>query len=101
MKFEEALIELRKGKKIKRKAHENYISYKSPIETEVILIDILNDLDDWEVYEEPGKSFTEVFEALKSGKFIKRKEWIDGISCKEEGYLSITNLLCTDWEIIE
>lgn len=111
MKFEEALVELRKGKSIKRKCHINYLSLKSPINTRVLLIDILNDLNDWEVLEEPGKTFPEVFEAFKEGKNIRRKSWVIGSFICEKKYSEIgwnygsgmipSDLLATDWEIYE
>jgi hypothetical protein len=110
MKFEEALIELRKGKRIKRECFPFSIGKDEPIGTYLFLIDILNDLDDWEVLKEPGKTFPEVFEAFKEGKKIRRKSYkIDThhISLKDTDsetnmtYIKKLELLETDWEIID
>lgn len=101
MKFEEALAELRKGKKIKRRNHENFVSIRSPIHTAVHLIDILNDLNDWEVMEEPGKTFPEIFEAFKEGKTIRRKSWYPkGFTGNNDRYIDTEDLLATDWEVV-
>lgn len=105
MKFEEALVELRKGKRIKRKCHRNYIYKSDPVPSNryIFIMDILNDLDDWEVKEEPGKTFPEVFEAFKEGKNIRRKSWKEGhiCACHINKYFINEDLLATDWEVIE
>ena len=62
MKFEEALAELRKGKSIKRECVDNFINIKQ-IYDHLLLIDILQ--DDWEVDEEPEKTFLEVSLGVK------------------------------------
>jgi hypothetical protein len=104
MKFEEALSELRKGKKIRHAAWDPsfYLSISE---------DCLNYFPCtphlisayWEVFEEPGKTFPEVFEAFKEGKKVKRKSW-DRILCIENLNLTLVDchdLLATDWMICE
>lgn len=97
MKFEEALIELRKGKRIQRKCYPYHYLDKN-CDT---LCDIL--AEDWEVMKEPGKTFPEVFEAFKEGKKIRRKSWDKTAYCFRDPVDALTheNILSTDWEIIE
>lgn len=102
MRFEEALIELRKGKKIRRKFKE-FITVLYLKDSYITYDDLF--AEDWEVIEEPGKTFPEVFESFKDGKRIRRKIWWEGqakgmISTKP-GTISIDDLLATDWEICE
>jgi hypothetical protein len=116
MKFEEALVELRKGKKVRckdyrlsiKKTLDNYIEFEEYGHSlsHVELINIIFSIQ-WEVVEEPGKTFPEVFEAFKEGKTIKRKEWINDISIFQKDlknhvdYLLAKDLLATDWQVIE
>jgi hypothetical protein len=106
MKFEEALVELRKGKiiylrhvhkKVELNPDGNFMANFS-----------LDDMfyGEWDIKEEPGKTFPEVFEAFKEGKRIKRKCWhvekyIHNIFTSNSTWsLYIDDLLSTDWEII-
>lgn len=65
--------------------------------------------------EDTGKTFPEVFKALKEGKKIRRKEWIEKyneplyfVKIKEDysyrsfnvNVLDPEDLLATDWEVI-
>ncbi len=115
MKFEEALVELRKGKKIKRSCFLDYISpnHLNPIFIKTQESLLLNDIfqDDWMV-EEPGKTFDKVFEDFKSGKKIRRKSWLKTgpISYSTDDFFISTyhgfrlyneDLLATDWEVID
>jgi len=108
MKFEEALVELRKDKKIRNKIWRSnlYISLEKKFNTH---FDYNFIYEDWEVLEEPGKTFPEVFEAFKEGKSIRRKEWLKYDETKNmyfqisDFYTKLTSqdLLETDWETIE
>lgn len=104
MKFEEALVELRKGKKIRKVLwlFTQYMDLKNYKQFFFDAEEVLN--SEWELYQEPGKSFPEVFEAFKSGKFIKRKEWENKHLFGSEMssiHLSYKDVLATDWEIID
>ena len=104
MKFEEALIYIRQGKKVK-------LPYWTQNHTEMfnenMIYATLNEIiyGLWEIVEEPGKTFDQVFEAFKEGKSIRRKSW------PQEFYISlhrklhnldnIGELLASDWEILE
>jgi hypothetical protein len=114
MRFEEALIELRKGKKIVCVSREGMRLHISDYdELSVITKPNFTSFEcmelivkgEWFIEEEPGKTFPEVFEAFKEGKKIKRKVW-------EEIYFHIDkdiffecitprDLIEDDWEIIE
>ncbi len=104
MKFEEALPDVRKGNKIYVKdwGQDWYDMFNKNI-IKISLNQIL--YCDWQILEEPGKTFPEVFESFKDGKRIRRKIWWEGqakgmISTKP-GTISIDDLLATDWEICE
>lgn len=119
MKFEEALVELRKGKEISSrgislKVINDLIGFSDyPYETTPI--SIINTIfhSQWEVLEKPGKSFDQVLEAFKEGKSIHRKSWKDKIKLNNKGWtdsrtiftddydLSIEDILATDWEVID
>lgn len=111
MKFEEALQELRKGKKIKCIGKGDFISLETLKNYDLpsfFRCDLVMD-GEWEVIEEPGKTFPEVFEAFKEGKYVRRKEW------STDNYLPYKrlnnqtlafqfhpkDLLAKDWEIID
>lgn len=103
MKFEEVLIELRKGKIIKRSIWNNHVLSNNinNMNNMLYVEDLLS--DDWEVLEEPGKTFYEVFQAFKEGKKIKRKCLsANTYLTKNDCYynLNAKDLLATDWEII-
>ena len=97
MRFEEALIELRKGKKISLGIWMYSIeSIKDDSAINLSFKELFS--EDWEVLEEPGKTFPEVFEAFKDGKHIRRKKWpLEDRMSKS----SRDDLLATDWEIID
>ncbi len=124
MKFEEALVELKKGNAslrtewndgsildiygggIVRIIHPNekYNYYTLiPLRFDDI------EANDWFLYEEPGKTFDQVFEAFKKGKSIRRKEWLEYDETKNMHFqisevytkLNSQDLLETDWEVIE
>lgn len=107
MKFEEALVELRKGKKIKLPSWKKYwLELFNENIIKISLEEILSEC--WEIVEEPGKTFPEVFEAFNKGKKIRRKDWIrdpreHGNLMKSDGgkKIYIFDLLATDWEIID
>lgn len=96
MKFKEALEELYKGKKIgclsfPNTVFDNVNCYKD-IDFSYIIF------GEWFIVEEPGKTFPEVFEALKEGNHIRRKKWpLEDRMSKS----SREDLLATDWEIVE
>lgn len=107
MKFEEALVELRKGKKIKRICFYESLSLdiiKKEETLKIMISDILQ--DDWIIEEKPGKTFPEVFEAFKKGKSIRRKSWVvitERVLTKgcEGNIINSFDLEANDWEIIE
>lgn len=106
MKFEEALIELRKGKRIKRDCwvfpfYDNEEN-EEHCGVEIGIDDILS--NDWIVEDKPGKTFPEVFEAFKEGKSIRRKGWANmeyRMNKYIEGdiFISSKDFLSTDWMI--
>lgn len=107
MKFEEALVELRKGKEIRlsiwidkyKRVNKNGI-YQS--NDSLSMYELMS--NDWEIYEEPGKTFLEVFEAFKEGKKIRRKEWPFKAFihiCNIQDYAEFRDIFCNDWEVIE
>jgi hypothetical protein len=102
MKFELALTELRKGKTIKLSSSDYTILN---LEENLGYVLHASQLvgDDWEIIEEPGKTFPEVFEAFKEGKKIRRKSWEKGLSNAKDRTLHIwvEDILSTDWEIVE
>jgi len=113
MKFEEALKELRNGKKIScislpslefSLSPQYELSIKLPNNlSKFSIIDFIIK-GEWYVLEEPGKSFPEVFESFKQGKKIKRKCLsIDSYLTKNDCYynLNAKDLLATDWIIVE
>lgn len=118
MKFEEALVELRKGKEINIKGFSfifslnldsnkivQFTNYGQGHSTIGLITAIVH--GEWEIVEKPGKTFAEVFEDFKEGKIIRRKEWGKGCficknTCyKDEPIINLTDLLATDWEVIE
>jgi hypothetical protein len=118
MKFEEALVELRKGKKIREireYGREFIISLDSG---NISILSEVRYLDDpykklcarivecdWEVIEESGKTFPELFEEFKEGKKIRRKSWFSSHYIKLHDTNSvdanIVDLIENDWEVIE
>ena len=114
MKFEEALVELRKGKEISSrgislKVINDLIGFSDyPYGTTPISIITTIFHSQWEVLEKPGKSFDQVLEAFKEGKKIRRKEWNVGSFMVKSGYsvgwsygMHPSDLIKTDWEVIE
>lgn len=104
MKFEEALVELKKWKSIRRKLWINgeRIGFMKKSGNFNVSYEELH-ADDWEVLEEPGKTFPEVFEDFKEGKKIKRKHWISCDYLSKDSNIcgtSVEDLLSTDWEVI-
>lgn len=109
MKFEEAIIEYRKGNKIKRNnGMMKQWLYKEIIDSHDLIFDIsFNDIvaEDWEVLEKTGKTFPEVFEAFKDGQKIRSKRWVNNwyyiqISDTGDLELDVEDLLANDWEIL-
>lgn len=110
MRFEEALAELRKGKKIQMSSRD-WIIFSLEDEHGYCLgvNDFVN--EDWQTLEEPGKTFPEVFEAFKEGKKIKRKSWTNERyflhkECEEYcecvmGKIDRDDLMEKDWEILD
>lgn len=104
MKFEEAFVQYRKGKRIRRNSKE-FITILYLKDSCITNEDLF--AEDWEVIEEPGKTFDQVFEAFKEGKYIRRKSWINHtILCARwkvsiDEFIHTADLLATDWEIIE
>lgn len=117
MKFEETVIELRKGKeisgffaeicginKISLKEVNNRIKF-TEFPMTLSWSELVNILfyGEWSVKEEQGKTFDQVFESFKEGKKIRRKSWskfssISNTPC----YLpDVRDLLANDWEVIE
>lgn len=101
MKFEEALQELRKGKPIHRKCNPFHYYSLLSLEKDCDML-----AEDWEIMEEPGKTFPEIFEAFKEGKKVRRRYWVSSINYIEKSdddnfTLNAKDLLATDWEIIE
>lgn len=109
MKFEEALVELRKGKKIAchsfpdeifELTDNGLIFHEIPISFFI--------LGEWGILEEPGKTFDQVFKEFEQGKKIRRKIWPKdvGISIKmiitNDDYLMayMKDLTEKDWEVI-
>lgn len=113
MKFEEALLELRKGKKIVSIEFPRLefnlsglyeLSYTVPSGISSFSVIETMIKGDWEVLESPGKTFSEVFEAFKEGKSIRRKLWTGGlyvINKENNNQVMPNDLLATDWEICE
>lgn len=105
MQFEEALAELRKGKIIYlRHVHKKVeLNPDGNFMANFSLDDIF--YGEWDIKEEPGKTFPEVFEAFKEGKKIKRKAWIHYAFIRKINdavdSLTIADLLATDWIILE
>lgn len=112
MKFEEALAELRKGKKIEcidfpiyeialSELNKISITFPSGISCFSAIEFIVK--GKWKIIEEPGKSFPEVFESFKEGKKIRCKSWPkeDFLDNKILNYTRNSCLLETDWEVIE
>lgn len=104
MKFEEALPLWKKGKMIRLSTW--------PLFKFLPMIEICDTFsfsssclfsDDWEVLEEPGKTFPEVFEAFKEGKKIRRKKWGYVVYSQRDQLdaLNHFDILATDWEVIE
>ena len=100
MKLEDAIIELRKGKRIRLTSSE-YIIFSLTDDLGYVLNAHELISEKWEVVEEPGKTFPEVFEAFKEGARIKRKNWDGFINYFEFRNLKSEDLLATDWEIID
>lgn len=101
MKFEEVLVEFRKGKTIICPAGFTICLGKF-IGITLCEIDILS--EEWKLKEETGKTFPEVFEAFKDGRKIKRKSWTYQYSFLQKesfGALSCEDLLATDWIVME
>lgn len=115
MKFEEALAELRKGNKGIASANfsiklSDLGEISTLFKTGSNFGDAANEIvnGNWELLEEPGKSFPEVLEGFKEGKKIRRKSWPDHswISKHEirNNYIKnslFNDFLEKDWEIIE
>lgn len=98
MKFEEALIELKKGKRITIRSFVYDPGWK---EYTFNFNDIMS--FEWEIYN-PGKSFNEVFEEFKQGKKIRRKSWdiFNHISLNTNTKVIYRDdLIASDWEVIE
>lgn len=103
MKFEEALVELKKWKSIKRKLWINgeRIGFMKKSGNFNVSYEELH-ADDWEVLEEPGKTFPEVFDAFKAGKFIRRKGWLSKRDLvNKDSVIYAWEILATDWMVIE
>lgn len=112
MKFEEALVELRKGKEIIC-ISKGGLTLKLDKNSEIKMSSFLEVLDigimeliikgEWIIEYERGKSFPDVFEAFKEGKRIRRKSWIEIIWLSTCSNFEINNkdLLSIDWEIID
>lgn len=103
MKFEDALQELRKGKSIQ--SPSDIYTLEEIKKDQGIEIDI-DDLfsDKWKIYEEPGKTFPEVFEDFKNYKKVRRKYWPDNYFIEKDERLhelGQQDLLANDWEIID
>lgn len=102
MKFEEALVKLREGNRIKRKNWHGMGISKDDCADELIIKEILS--EDWVVIEELGKTFDQVFEAFKNGKNLRRKTWpkeyIFSIRLNSAN-INKLDLLANDWEILE
>lgn len=112
MKFEDALAELRKGKQITSSeitlklydSGELYVN-SNIINSHHVMHLIVH--DKWEVLEEPGKTFPEVFESFKNGKIIKRKiwenDWFIHADDKVKGVvdLDVDDLLANDWMVCD
>ncbi len=100
MKIKDVLDDFYNGKKIKRKSSRH--SYN------LIYLDKNSDMlaEDWEVIEEPDKTFQEVFEAFKNGKYIRRKSWEDYELFHREylecgvNLIIAEDLLASDWVIL-
>ena|ERR1700733_10375833 len=113
MRFEEALVELRKGKNIHcssglgitfslSELDELSYTINSSMSSFTVMEAIIK--GNWEIVEEPGKTFDQVFDAFTNGKKIKRKFWrsCDYISTTTNiCSLSAYDLLSKDWEVIE
>lgn len=105
MQFEEALIELRKGKKIRHSFFEEgkFLDIHNVLMDNIPGSYIL--CEQWSIHEEPGKTFPEVFEAFKEGKKIRRKEWMHSMYFKRDDRLitdlNHVDLLATDWIVLE
>lgn len=99
MKFEEALAELRKGRLISIDGVE-FFHLRQNFSIE--FYPHWFDSDRWEVIEEPGKTFDQVFEAFKEGKTIRRKSnHPSQLWNKQICFLYPDDLLANDWEVIE
>lgn len=114
MKFEEALLELRKGKKIECVDFQRYQIHLSELnEISITFPPGLSGFSavefiikgEWKVVEERGKTFDQVFESFKEGKKIRRKSWDKYHYMKlhsiESCYCDIVDLIENDWEVIE
>jgi len=114
MKFEEAIYYFKQGATIKRHKWPSYdVFYINEKEVNKYALSKEDYLaDDWIIVdriEQPGKSFSEVFEDFEKGKKIRRKVWPKnvGISMKmmitKDDYLMayMKDLLEKDWEVIE
>ena len=105
MKFEDALRELRNGKKIRRESWKIHGIMHPLLPNTKLCVDYeCFHAEDWEIIEEPGKTFPEVFEAFKEGKLIKRKSWPSEYFCCSEmnsNHLSHIDLIATDWMICD
>ena len=102
MLFEDALKELRNGKSIRRSIWMKVYKYSLLSDDDGFLMskyDLLQ--EDWEVVEEPGKTFPEVFEAFKEGKKIKRKAWNRYLQNNMFDTFHMSDLLANDWIIVE
>lgn len=115
MHFEEAVIELRKGKeisgffaeicginKISLKEGNNRIKF-TEFPMTLSWSELVNILfyGEWSVKEEQGKTFYQVLEAFKEGKKIRRKIWVDSFISKESSYfISSEDVRSNDWEVI-
>lgn len=103
MKFEEALVELRKGKKIRNKLWGSsfFISLEKRFNTN---FDYNFIHEDWEAIEKPGKTFDQVFEEFKEGKKIRRISWDEDHYMKlhdlESCDCNIVDIIENDWEVI-
>ena len=101
MKIEEAIVLLRKGKKVRKRRWDlkNYIYYDgeklrtdSGSPYKLLLFTLEN--EHWEEYDEPKKFYTfiEVIPFLKKGKKIRTDD------CPEGTYLEINNLGALVWD---
>jgi hypothetical protein len=99
MKFEEALVELRKGKNISRfewGSHKDFL--------DLTIKDILSEdwvlSENWKSLQKPGKTFDQVFEDFKLGKRIRRNGWDSShyVSVNDL-FLTMESILSNDWEV--